>query len=90
MNNQRKPANGTRGRRRQNNPYKGIFLRNNPEYLKAYLELEKRARIWQGQAQYWLAKECERRMECLLNEDIAGYLVENHSEKLFQKTKKFV
>ena len=86
---QSKQRNPNKGRRKQGNPYKQIFLRNNPDYLKAYLDLEKLARTWQGQGQYWLAKECERRMACLLNEDIAGYKVEHHSEKLFHKTKRF-
>jgi hypothetical protein len=86
---QSKHRNPRKGRRKHENPYKQIFLRNNPDYLKAYLDLEKQARTWQGQGQYWLAKECERRMACLLNEDIAGYKVEHHSEKLFHKTKRF-
>lgn len=86
---QRKQSNPNKGRRKQENPYKQIFLRNNPDYLKAYLDLEKLARMWRGQGQYWLAKECERRMECLQAEDIEGYKTQTHSETLFHKTKRF-
>lgn len=81
--------NGNRDRRKQHNPYKGIFLRNKPEYLKAYLDLEKQARTWRSQGQHWLALECERRMNCLLEEDMVGYNVRTHSETLFRNTKRF-
>ncbi len=84
------PGNSRPKRNRfKQNPYKGIFLKDNPEYLKKFLELQKQAIIWQSQGQYWLAAECERRMSCLENENIAEFLVIHHSEKLFHKTKKF-
>jgi hypothetical protein len=78
----------TRKRRRQNNPYKDIFLKKNLYYLKQYLDLEKQAGFWKGQGQYWLAKDCERRMSCLLNEDMDGYNLIKQSEELFHKTKR--
>ena len=59
-------------------------------YHIEYKRLVKQAKVWNDTGQYWLGKECERRANAILNENIEEYKLENHSEKLFFKTKKYL
>ena len=65
------------------------FLEENIDYHIKYIELCKQARVWQNSSQYWLAKECERRAQCLMNGSDDG-LIPVRSEKLLQKTKRLM
>ena len=59
-------------------------------YLREYHELLKIARTWDGRGQTKLAREAERRAQCLLVGNLEGYQKEVHSEHLFTPTNKFV
>ena len=66
------------------------FLENNPEYYIQYYEFIKNECIWNNSGQYWLGQESQRRATAILNENIDEYKIQNHSEKLFFKTKKYL
>ena len=59
-------------------------------YLREYHELLKTARTWYGRGQVKLAREAERRANCLLTGNLADYQKQVHSEHLFTPTNKFV
>ena len=59
-------------------------------YLREYHELLKIARTWDGRGQTKLAREAERRAQCLLTGNLEGYQKQVHSEHLFTPTNKFV
>ena len=65
----------------------GMGTRDN--YLRQYHELLKEARTWYGQGQVKLAREAERRAQCLLTGNLDGYQKQVHSEHLFTPTNKF-
>ena len=65
----------------------GVCSREN--YLREYHELLKVARTWDGRGQTKLAREAERRANCLLTGNIEGYHKQVHSEYLFTPTNKF-
>ena len=65
------------------------YFFTNDECHHRYYELLKEARTWNGAGQYWLAKECERRAQCLMNGSDDG-LIPVRSEKLLQKTKRLM
>ena len=58
-------------------------------YLRDYHELLKEAKTWSGKGQTKLAREAERRANCLLTGNLDGYQQQVHSEHLFTPTKKF-
>ena len=78
--------------RKKRNQFKNEthFFLKEPEYLLKYLELIKNENYWRNSGQYHMAKECERRAKCLLNNDMNGYMNVVHSEKLFFPTKKYL
>ena len=59
-------------------------------YLREYHELLKIARTWDGRGQTKLAREAERRAQCLLTGNLEGYKKQVHSEHLFTPTNKFM
>ena len=59
------------------------------DYMIKYYELLKEANSWYGQGQVKLARESERRANCLLTGNLTGYQTQVHSEVLFTPTKKF-
>ena len=59
-------------------------------YLRQYFELQKESSTWYGQGQVKLAREAERRANCLLTGNLAGYQKQVHSEHLFTPTNKFM
>ena len=65
----------------------GMGSRDN--YLRQYHELQKEARVWYAQSQVKLAREAERRAQCLLTGNLDGYQKQVHSEHLFTPTWKF-
>ena len=65
----------------------GMATRNN--YLREYHELLKEAKTWSSQGQVKLAREADRRAQCLLTGNLDGYQKQVHSEHLFTPTKKF-
>ena len=79
-----------RRRRRRNHKRKKHLMEVDLFYNLEYKRLLKEANIWNNTGQYWLGKECERRANAILNENIDEYKIENHSEKLFFKTKKYL
>ena len=58
-------------------------------YLREYHELLKIARTWDGRGQTKLAREAERRAQCLLTGNLEGYQKQVQSEHLFTPTNKF-
>jgi len=66
-----------------------IGLGSRGNYLRQYHELLKEARTWSSQGQVKLAREAERRAQCLLTGNLDGYQQQVHSELLFTPTKKF-
>ena len=48
------------------------FLLKNPEHLLKYNELQKEARTWTSQGEYWLGEDAEVRSECLLKGNVEG------------------
>ena len=65
-----------------------IGIADNDNMIK-YYELLKEASSWYGQGQVKLAREAERRAQCLLTGNLDGYQKQVHSEHLFTPTKKF-
>ena len=65
------------------------LFETNVYYFIQYNQLLRDMNVWNGSGQYWLGKECERRANCLLKNDIPGYEQVKHSDELFYKTKKF-
>ena len=59
-----------------------------PEYLLIYQGLLKDERIWSNSGQYYMARECDRRAKCLLNENITDYDKITHTEELYCPTRK--
>ena len=66
-----------------------IGIARDGNYLREYHELLKVARTWDGRGQTKLAREAERRANCLLTGNIEGYHKQVHSEYLFTPTNKF-
>ena len=58
-------------------------------YLREYHELLKESKTWYGQGQVKLAREADRRAQCLLTGNLDGYQKQVHSEHLFTPTNKF-
>ena len=58
-------------------------------YHIEYKRLLKDAKFWNNSGQYWLGQESQRRANAILIENIDEYKIQNHSEKLFFKNKKF-
>ena len=59
-----------------------------PLYLVKYLDMIKQEEYWRNSGQYFMARECERRAKCLLNENIDDYKKVTHTEDLYCPTKK--
>ena len=64
------------------------LFETNPEYVILYQELLKNENYWRNSGQYFMARECERRAKCLLNENIDDYNKVTHTEDLYCPTKK--
>ena len=64
------------------------LFENDIQYLILYNELLKTERYWRNNGQYFMAKECERRAKCLLNENIEDYNKITHTEDLYCPTRK--
>ena len=77
-------------RRHRNHKREKHFMETDVFYHLEYKRLLKEANIWNNSGQYWLGKECERRATAILNGNIDEYKTQNHSEKLFFKTKKYL
>ena len=77
-------------RKRRNYKRETHLMETDTFYHIEYKRLVKQAKNWNDTGQYWLGKECERRANAILNENIDEYKIENHSEKLFFKTKKYL
>lgn len=67
-----------------------IGVTSGDNYLREYHELLKIARTWDGRGQTKLAREAERRAQCLLVGNLDGYQKQVHSEHLFTPTNKFL
>ena len=71
----------------RNNRKEHLFEKD-VKYLILYNELLKTERHWRNSGQYFMARECERRAKCLLNENIEDCNKVTNTEHLYCPTRK--